>query len=234
MMVRLNDVSEHLAALSLEPPTRRIAPDDERAMRDRYALTERLAVAATPLHQRIVRPMLDELTQRFSNAVASHYRTPGGVVSECRFTHTSRYPATARVSIAIEWDPTTADVWLRYGAELLPALIPHDGHERRDIGLTPPGPSEVRRWVEAKLLGFVDAYLQVVAVGPALQRGALQTDPVCGMPVERGASPHSYTLDGHTFWLCSAVCRDVLAANPSLFLVGRVQLASGPGPAKHP
>ena len=69
--------------------------DDERMMRDRQAAGERLAAAALPLHEHVLRPMVDELTRRFPNATAAHYRTPGGFVSECRFTHTPQYPATA-------------------------------------------------------------------------------------------------------------------------------------------
>lgn len=234
-MVRLRDFAEHIAAVSEAGSDPGIRTGDlEHAMRERQLLGNRIAEAAAPLHERIVRPMLDELTRRFANAVSAHYRTPSGLVSECRFTHTPRYPAAARVSIAIEWDAGRADVWLRYAAEMLPALIPHASHERRDIGLTPPGPAEVHRWTEAKLLGFLAAYLEIAKRAPMFNGGDVQNDPVCGMQVERGASPHSYTHDGHTYWLCSAVCRDVLAENPALFLVGRVDLGRSARPVGAP
>jgi putative ABC transport system ATP-binding protein len=46
---------------------------------------------------------------------------------------------------------------------------------------------------------------------------AMTTDPVCGMAVETGDN-HHYQHDGHTWWFCSAHCRDKFTAQPRRFI----------------
>ncbi len=167
---------------------------------------ERRASVAAPLHERIVQPMVDELTGRFPHAFSAHFRTANGLVSECRFVPIRRYPASARLRVALEWDRVTGTVWLSYAAEVQPLLVPFEGSDRYDIGLTPPGPAEVRHWVEAKLLAFLEVYLRAVEYGSAADGGTWRTDPVCGIRESFGAAGHTYAWDGRTYWLCSQAC----------------------------
>ena len=46
---------------------------------------------------------------------------------------------------------------------------------------------------------------------------AMATDPVCGMSVETGAVP-TIEHDGHTWWFCSAHCREEFAVHPERFV----------------
>ncbi|HYT78557.1 MAG TPA: YHS domain-containing protein [Actinomycetota bacterium] len=48
----------------------------------------------------------------------------------------------------------------------------------------------------------------------------MAADPVCGMSVEREASPH-YAFDGRTYFFCSVACREEFAARPDRFGHGR-------------
>lgn len=201
--------------------------DLERAMRERPVDGARLAAAAVPLHERIVQPMVDELTGCFPNAFSAHHRTPGGLVSECRFACTPRYPASAVVSIALEWDEAIGNVWLRYAAEVQPLLVPFERGDRYDLGLDPPGPAEDCHWVEAKLQAFVAVYLEAVEYRRKYHGVIWRTDPVCGMREAFGTAGQRYAWNGQSYWLCSAACRDGLAANPELFLTGHVDLGSG-------
>ncbi|MEX2556087.1 MAG: ATP-binding cassette domain-containing protein [Actinomycetota bacterium] len=50
----------------------------------------------------------------------------------------------------------------------------------------------------------------------------MATDPVCGMAVERGGTPH-FSLDGQTYFFCSTACRDEFAASPP----ARFRVAAG-------
>jgi P-type Cu+ transporter len=43
-------------------------------------------------------------------------------------------------------------------------------------------------------------------------------DPVCGMAVDPHATPHRVTHSGHTFYFCSAGCRQKFEAGPSRYL----------------
>ena len=47
----------------------------------------------------------------------------------------------------------------------------------------------------------------------------MDTDPVCGMAVEREATPH-YVHDGRTWFFCTTTCRDEFAADPERFAAG--------------
>ena len=44
----------------------------------------------------------------------------------------------------------------------------------------------------------------------------MATDPVCGMAVEREATPH-FVNDGRTWFFCSTACRDEFASDPDRF-----------------
>ena len=46
------------------------------------------------------------------------------------------------------------------------------------------------------------------------ERGAVLTDPVCGMTVDPAKTEHRLELDGETFYFCSAGCRSKLEADP--------------------
>ncbi len=199
------------------------ARDDEQLMQERLDAHERLAAAAEAVHGRCVRPALEALARRFPNAIAAHYRTPCGFVSECRFAHTARYPAAAKVGLALEWDPAAEHAWLQYTAELVPLLVPLESGDRSEVTLDAPAQEAIRGWAEAKLLAFVDTYL-LVASSPQYQIGNLRTDPVCGMQVPKWSAEHTHEWSGRTYQFCSSLCRDVFAASPALFLTGRAQL----------
>ncbi len=47
----------------------------------------------------------------------------------------------------------------------------------------------------------------------------MATDPVCGMAVEREATPH-FAIEGQTWFFCSTACRDEFAVNPGAFPAG--------------
>lgn len=47
----------------------------------------------------------------------------------------------------------------------------------------------------------------------------MATDPVCGMAVEREATPH-FVHDGQTWFFCSTACRDEFASAPDRFSAG--------------
>jgi len=52
--------------------------------------------------------------------------------------------------------------------------------------------------------------------GAFRELAAMATDPVCGMAIEPAGNP-TVTLDGHTWWFCSAHCHDEFTADPDRF-----------------
>jgi putative ABC transport system ATP-binding protein len=55
--------------------------------------------------------------------------------------------------------------------------------------------------------------------GAFLTMAEMATDPVCGMAVEREATPH-LAIEGQTWFFCSTACRDEVAVNPGAFPAG--------------
>src|SRR6266545_2342100 len=43
-------------------------------------------------------------------------------------------------------------------------------------------------------------------------------DPVCGMTVDPHKTPHRQSHAGHTYYFCSAGCRDKFSADPAKYL----------------
>ena len=56
-------------------------------------------------------------------------------------------------------------------------------------------------------------------VGLTLRRGA--KDPVCGMTVDRGKTPHRSEFDGATVYFCGAHCKKRFDAAPEQYVDGR-------------
>ena len=195
----------------------------ERAMQQLSVTGARMGQAAAVLHDQAVRPVIEQLRDRFDNATTGHYRTPAGFLSECRLVHTPESPAAGRIEIALKWNAGTGAAWLCCEADVTPALMPFERSDYRDIGLTSPGSLEARHWVQGKLLAFESFYRDVVQSSSAYRTGDARTDPVCGMPVPR-RSAHQVSYQGLTFWLCSDACRDVFEAEPALYVVGRIPL----------
>lgn len=50
------------------------------------------------------------------------------------------------------------------------------------------------------------------------ETGSGVTDPVCGMQVDPHATAHRYTYQGHTWYFCSARCREKFASQPNDYL----------------
>ena len=66
-------------------------------------------------------------------------------------------------------------------------------------------------------------------------------DPVCGMSVDTAAAAHRSTLEGETYYFCSAACKRIFDADPTRYIersvpLGGTESAAGaaePGLERH-
>ncbi len=202
----------------------------ERAMRERLEAEARSSTAAEPLCRNVIRPMCETLAGQFENATCEHVRLPRGLATHCRFAHTARFPATAKFSVALQWDEDGYHAWLVADRDVVPVLMPFDATDRLEITLPAPDEPAIRTWVEARIVAFVDAYLQIER-NPSYQHGRAVTDPVCGMQVPRGLAAHTADYQGTSYRFCSAVCQARFAADPALY-TGASARASTSEPGK--
>ncbi|MDP3766716.1 MAG: YHS domain-containing protein [Dehalococcoidia bacterium] len=198
----------------------RRSADNERAMREREQAHARVEADVEPIHRELVRPMLEELARRFDNASLEHFKAPRGFLTHCRFAHTARFPAIAKLVVGLEWEEESRRAWLAYELEILPLLLSFNGRDRLEILPTAPDRPAIRAWLERKLLEFVDTYLEVEN-SPHYQQGSLRTDPVCGMQVSAGTDSLVMELEGKTYSFCSGLCFAKFAASPGLYTTGK-------------
>lgn len=198
----------------------------ERAMRERLEAEARSSAAAEPLYRNVIRPMCETLASQFESASCEHVRLPRGFATHCGFAHTARFPATAKFSVALQWDEDGDHAWLVADRDIVPVLMPFDASERLEISLPAPDLPAIRAWVEERIVAFVDAYLQIEH-NPNYQQGRTFTDPVCGMQVRRGLAAHTADYQGKPYHFCSAACQERFAADPAAY----VRASAGPGTA---
>jgi Cu+-exporting ATPase len=49
-------------------------------------------------------------------------------------------------------------------------------------------------------------------------RVAMETDPVCGMHIDREEAAGTLEYEGRTYYFCSQACHDAFAANPTEYV----------------
>lgn len=201
---------------AVEAERRAQAAAVEEAMRERHETEARLSAAIEPIHQRIVRSLVEILASQFDNATVEHLQLPRGFATRCRFAHTPRFPATATLSIGLEWDEDGQHAWLVAVRDIIPLLMPFDGTDRFEVSLPAPDEAAIRPWVEQRIVAFVDAYLRVER-HPDYHFGRVHTDPVCGMRVPSGLAVAVAEVEGTTYHFCSATCHSRFAAEPDRY-----------------
>jgi uncharacterized membrane protein YraQ (UPF0718 family)/YHS domain-containing protein len=71
-------------------------------------------------------------------------------------------------------------------------------------------------WNYTTVLDIVFVLVAAALFGLTTRRGA--RDPVCGMTVDRGRTPHRSVVDGRTVYFCSAGCKQRFDGDPDVFL----------------
>ena len=200
------DAVRHVAAASLA---------EEMERRERLA-TEFAAVAAR-LHESIVVPRVTAVMQQFVEAKVTSTSTPLGLRTECQLPRSARYPAHTKLALSIARSPEATRGFITYSLEIIPVLMAFHGECHLEFDPSSPDETEITEWVEERLLEFVETYLRV-GCEPQYQRGNLQVDPVCGMSLSVADVDEHVAAHGHTYYFCSAACRERFAAAPAFYL----------------
>ncbi|WP_298433506.1 YHS domain-containing protein [Geobacter sp.] len=175
-------------------------------MKEMLDQRERFAAAAHHLQEFVVHPRLVELSCQFDNAAVSDRHSGTDFHCACDFAHTPRFPATVTLDIGLFPRETNGGVTVRYDLAILPALMEYKRND--EMGFPLAGSDEaVGRWVEEKILEFVDTYLRL-ETHPVYQKDHTVVDLVCGMPISATAAPGRIERHGRTLYFCSEHCRD--------------------------
>ncbi len=175
---------------------------------------EQFNAKANHLTEAVLRPRVAELAAHFDNASLEADVRAHRVC--CRFAHTARFPATASLELRVTCDESIEHLTVSYHADILPVFIRYERENELTLPLDEVDDDKVIPWVEERLLGFLDSYLQI-ELHDQYQRENLVTDPVCGMRLSKvKAIPLEH--HGHTYYFCATRCRDRFEKNPGRYV----------------
>lgn len=156
----------------------------------------------------IIYPRMSELARHFDNAKLTDVDKITDFHCLCEFTHTYRFPALTRLDIHISPSGNYEKLDIGYDLAILPVLIEYQKHDEQSFSLGSPAcEEEMSRWVEEKMLDFLDTYLQL-ETHPMYQKENVVTDPVCGMRIPIAEAAGKIERDGRTIFFCSDICKD--------------------------
>jgi hypothetical protein len=116
--------------------------------------------AARQLMTAIIRPRIEKVVSFFPNALLSPAEADTESQWCCRFQKTAEYPASTKLSFFVSPDAGFENVLVTYDLEILPIYFRFQGHDQLAVPLDGVPAASVADWVDAKLLGFVDAYVR--------------------------------------------------------------------------
>lgn len=180
-------------------------------MKELLAERERFAAVARPLLDSVIHPRMEELSRHFDNAAITDCHGDADFRCFCKFTHTTRFPATVSLDISLLPGENYTKLAARYDLEIFPVLMEY----KRDEEMTFPldnSDEAIGLWVEEKIVEFVDTYLRL-ETHPLYQKDNIVLDPVCGMQISATAATSRVELTGHTFYFCSEVCKETFRKN---------------------
>ncbi len=173
--------------------------------------------AATVLLATIVRPRVQLLAEKFENARISDSAVVVGHACTCVFDRNSRFPASTSLELALIPNDPIDQIIVSYHLEILPVFLEYRGRDQLAQPLNKVDEATVCRWIEDHLGEFVDTYLQL-ETAKAYQDENMETDPVCGMPVNRNWAAATAEHSGKTYYFCIDECRQRFEKQPHLFI----------------
>jgi YHS domain-containing protein len=188
----------------------------ERFMREWQARLDHYTEVADRLMQTIIRPRGEKLRSHFPNATAPAEKNSRHTCVY-QFARTAQFPATVTLELGVTRDREATTLTLRYNLAILPMFFPFEGCDQLSMPLDALDEARIARWVEDKIVGFVETYLSL-QTAEQYQAENTATDPVCGMRVNKAHAAATLEAGGQTFYFCLDECRAKFAENPNHYV----------------
>jgi hypothetical protein len=165
----MNDLNEleHKLRVKLALVTEKRQAAEETSERTTEASDLRLDAykrAAQQLMAGVLRPRLEKVMTFFPNALLSPAEADTESQWCCRFQKTAEYPASMKLSFFVSPDAEVENAIVTYRLEILPIYFQFEGNDQFVVPLDGVQAASLADWVDAKLLGFVDAYVRTQTV----------------------------------------------------------------------
>jgi YHS domain-containing protein len=193
-------------------------PTPEAYMGEFARRRQRYEEVARHLIAEVIRPRAVRLAGHFSNA-----RTDRMVHSDhciLWFGYCERFPAQVKVEFAIEHDDHVEQILVLYELGITPTFLKYKAHDNLTLRLEVVDDAHIAKWVEERMLEFVETYLQIDRGSPDLD-DEIVTDPVCAMRINRGDAAAQMNYRGHTYFFCSDNCRRQFVDAPTNYILFR-------------
>lgn len=191
------------ALASIEQRREEFRTDETRKYQEYQQRVEQLNKVFDGLRE-IWKPPLETLIAKFGDKVKA---TP------------QLMPSTRDISLAFQSDvakirlrfrATTDEdirkVILNYDLEIIPVLMQFEAHSELEMPLDAVDPKVVARWIDDRVLSFVNTYVAVHENNYYLKDQMVQ-DPVTGTRFPKSAAGAKLERDGHTYYFISEETR---------------------------
>ena len=178
---------------------------------------ERFTFIADGIMQNLIRPRMEKLHSYFSNARFLPPGNSGNHHCTCCLEHTSEYPATAKLELAVSRDGECETLLILCNLDILPVFFQFQGSDQLAMPLAQCDEKKIADWVDQKIVDFVDTYLRLETVDQ-YQADNLVNDPVCGMRVNKAFAAAKMKYKGATYYFCLGDCQKKFAQNPEQYL----------------
>ncbi len=185
-------------------------------MEKRYTTFEQLA---DEIMTDVIDPRMEKLVSLFDNAKLLERDDAGRHYSVARFDHSPRFPASVKLTLSIAHDTEIENLLLVYDLGILPIFFKFEAQDQACLPLDEFSQEQVLRWVDEKILLFVDTYLRLEQT-EQYQKNNLVTDPVCGMRFRRSIASTEAEYAEHTYYFCSPGCHEAFATDPERYISG--------------
>jgi YHS domain-containing protein len=186
---------------------------DARMMQDRERRREGYQRSARHLMASGIRPRIEKVMAFFPNALLSPAEAATESQWSCRFRKTPDFPASTKLSFLVSPDTEIENVIVTYDLEILPIFFQFQGHDQIVVPIAGIGGGPIEAWVDARLLGFVDTYLQLRTLDQYQLSGQV-ADPVCGKRINRADAAAQIAHEGRTYYFCRNECRRQFESDP--------------------
>jgi YHS domain-containing protein len=178
---------------------------------------ERFTVIADRIMQSVIQPRMEKLHSYFPNARFVQSNDSGKHHCTCCFEHTSQYPATAKLELAVSRDGQCETLLVLYNLDILPIFFQFQGNDQLAMPLEQWDEKKIADWTDQKIIDFVDTYLRLETVDQ-YQADNVVDDPVCGMRVNKAFAAAKMEYQGTTYYFCLGDCQKKFAQNPEQYL----------------
>jgi YHS domain-containing protein len=173
------------------------------------------------LMDRVIFPRVEKVAELFPNATLSPEKAETNAHLVCQFDKTAEFPATTRLRVAVSPDADIKNALVTYDLEIVPVYFEFQGHDQLVVPVGGIDERSVGDWIERKLLGFIDAYVQLQTLDQ-YQCENLVLDPVCQMRFNKAVAGAELLYEGRTYYFCVDECRRKFVADPHRYLTASV------------